>query len=332
MRTPQCPSRFRASQLPSGCLRLLQLELADRAGARPPHRCRRAACARQSARSNSRCASRALSAAARASLRASEASDFAAAISARRASRSAVRSRCGAVSALAAVGACGHSSRALVEGRRRRLPQQPPVTQCRSDVCVGGRRMHCLTETFHGRLGHAHPLGASKLGGSADDARFGIALGHRRRADVATAAGAARSDRRRGGTSRSAPVACARADSEPRARRGPRQTLDRVRRLALPARPQPLDGSVPCLRELPRWDGQQFIDDFIGVAASGAGLGLPSLRHRLPKIESRSRKTFRMSRKIQAARSGAALMSLVLRSRWKSNIVKPAKITSPRIA
>ena len=33
-----------------------------------------------------------------------------------------------------------------------------------------------------------------------------------------------------------------------------------------------------------------------------------------------------MSRKIDAASSGAVLMSFVRRSRWKSNIVKPAKI------
>ena len=50
---------------------------------------------------------------------------------------------------------------------------------------------------------------------------------------------------------------------------------------------------------------------------------------RRPKIDSSSRKTFRMSRKIDAASSGAALMSWALRSRWKSYIVKPAKITRP---
>ena len=36
-----------------------------------------------------------------------------------------------------------------------------------------------------------------------------------------------------------------------------------------------------------------------------------------------------MSRKIDAASSGADLMSFDVRSRWKSNIVKPAKITRP---
>src|SRR5262249_26779769 len=40
----------------------------------------------------------------------------------------------------------------------------------------------------------------------------------------------------------------------------------------------------------------------------------------------------RTSRKIDAARSGAARMSFVRRSRWKSTSVNAAKITSPRTA
>ena len=47
------------------------------------------------------------------------------------------------------------------------------------------------------------------------------------------------------------------------------------------------------------------------------------------KIRRKNRNTFKMSRKIDAASSGAALMSFDVRSRWKSNIVKPAKITRP---
>lgn len=51
-----------------------------------------------------------------------------------------------------------------------------------------------------------------------------------------------------------------------------------------------------------------------------------------PKMERKNWKTLRMSRKIDAARSGALAMSFVVLSRWKSTIVKPAKITSPAIA
>ena len=65
----------------------------------------------------------------------------------------------------------------------------------------------------------------------------------------------------------------------------------------------------------------------------------PGRRHRLApaaqslfepeKICRKNRKTFRTSRKIDAARKGAEAMSLERRSRWKSNMVKPAKITRP---
>jgi len=50
-----------------------------------------------------------------------------------------------------------------------------------------------------------------------------------------------------------------------------------------------------------------------------------------PKIRRKNRNTFSASRKIDAAISGAEVMSFDRRSRWKSTIVKAAKITSPRI-
>ncbi len=55
--------------------------------------------------------------------------------------------------------------------------------------------------------------------------------------------------------------------------------------------------------------------------------------HRSPpeKISRKNRNTFSTSRKIDAARNGAAVMSLLVRSRWKSNMVNPAKMTRPRI-
>ena len=48
--------------------------------------------------------------------------------------------------------------------------------------------------------------------------------------------------------------------------------------------------------------------------------------------ERKNWKTLRMSRKIEAAISGALVSSFASRSRWKSDIVRPAKITSPRSA
>ena len=51
-----------------------------------------------------------------------------------------------------------------------------------------------------------------------------------------------------------------------------------------------------------------------------------------PKIVRKKRKMLRTSRKIDAASWGALLMSSLRRRRWKSKIVKPAKITSPRTA
>ena len=50
------------------------------------------------------------------------------------------------------------------------------------------------------------------------------------------------------------------------------------------------------------------------------------------KMRRKNRKTFRTSRKIDAASSGAESMSRTRRRRWKSNIVKPANTTSPSSA
>ena len=50
------------------------------------------------------------------------------------------------------------------------------------------------------------------------------------------------------------------------------------------------------------------------------------------KICRKNRNTLSTSRKIEAASSGAARMSFVFLNRWKSYIVKPAKITRPTIA
>src|SRR5262249_15489831 len=51
---------------------------------------------------------------------------------------------------------------------------------------------------------------------------------------------------------------------------------------------------------------------------------------RRPKMLRKRRKTLRMSRKIDAASSGASRMSRPRRRRWKSTSVNPAKITRPR--
>jgi hypothetical protein len=51
----------------------------------------------------------------------------------------------------------------------------------------------------------------------------------------------------------------------------------------------------------------------------------------LEKICRKNWKTFSASRKIDAAISGAESISFERRSRWKSDMVRPAKITSPRI-
>ena len=48
-----------------------------------------------------------------------------------------------------------------------------------------------------------------------------------------------------------------------------------------------------------------------------------------PKICRKNRNTFKMSRKIDAASSGADAASVLVRTRWKSNRVNPAKITRP---
>jgi hypothetical protein len=59
--------------------------------------------------------------------------------------------------------------------------------------------------------------------------------------------------------------------------------------------------------------------------------GSPRPRSQLlrEKIRRKNRNTFRMSRKIDAASSGADLMSFEVRNRWKSTIVKTAKMTRP---
>ena len=69
-----------------------------------------------------------------------------------------------------------------------------------------------------------------------------------------------------------------------------------------------------------------------GLEAAVAGHNLGTDAHSFSppeKICTKNRKTFRTSRKIEAARKGAELMSPERRSRWKSNMVKPAKITRP---
>ena len=48
------------------------------------------------------------------------------------------------------------------------------------------------------------------------------------------------------------------------------------------------------------------------------------------KISRKNRNTFSTSRKIDAARNGAVATSVLVRSRWKSNMVNPAKMTRPR--
>ena len=50
------------------------------------------------------------------------------------------------------------------------------------------------------------------------------------------------------------------------------------------------------------------------------------------KSDRKRRNTLRTSRKIEAARSGAVRMSSVRRSRWKSYIVRPAKMPRPATA
>jgi len=57
----------------------------------------------------------------------------------------------------------------------------------------------------------------------------------------------------------------------------------------------------------------------------------PGPQSRLPpeKISRKNRNTFSRSRKIDAASSGATASSVLVRSRWKSNMVNPAKMTRP---
>ena len=48
------------------------------------------------------------------------------------------------------------------------------------------------------------------------------------------------------------------------------------------------------------------------------------------KISKKNKNTFSTSRKIEAASRGAVSVSVLVRSRWKSNMVNPAKMTRPR--
>ena len=50
------------------------------------------------------------------------------------------------------------------------------------------------------------------------------------------------------------------------------------------------------------------------------------------KIDRKNRKAFRMSRKMDTARSGASSIPLLRRNRWKSYAVKPAKMARPATA
>ena len=101
--------------------------------------------------------------------------------------------------------------------------------------------------------------------------------------------------------------ACRCTGSRPRASRVPVRSARRLRRLRL---------QVPAA----------------ACALAAASRVALAAQFRLPKIDRKNRKTLRMSRKIDAASSGAPRMSFDFRRRWKSNIVKPAKMTSPRIA
>jgi hypothetical protein len=95
-----------------------------------------------------------------------------------------------------------------------------------------------------------------------------------------------------------------------------------------------LGGAVLLVRQL-GMTVQVLVERFLaGLQARIAGQDLRQAVHRRSaeppeKIVRKNRKTFRMSRKIEAASSGAELMSVLRRSRWKSNMVNPAKMTRP---
>ena len=62
---------------------------------------------------------------------------------------------------------------------------------------------------------------------------------------------------------------------------------------------------------------------------SCAACGAARHRSSPEKICRKNRNTFSVSRKIDAASNGAVVMSCECRIRWKSNMVKPAKMTRP---
>jgi len=78
---------------------------------------------------------------------------------------------------------------------------------------------------------------------------------------------------------------------------------------------------------------QILVEGFLGGPhALAAGQDLLDAAHRCcspEKISRKNRNTFSTSRKIDAASNGAAAMSVLVRSRWKSNMVNPAKMTRP---
>ena len=110
-----------------------------------------------------------------------------------------------------------------------------------------------------------------------------------------------------------------------RRRRLPCSRLPRRRAASLRQRLRPGHGT--------QRDANAPRSDSSGPIATGTSAisVLVQAQLRLPKMFSSSRKTLSTSRKIDAASNGAARMSLLRRSRWKSTSVKPAKITSPRI-
>jgi hypothetical protein len=77
---------------------------------------------------------------------------------------------------------------------------------------------------------------------------------------------------------------------------------------------------------IPGWGGIGAQD---GCDAEGRGRGAYLLL--LEKSRRKNRNTLSASRKIEAAISGAESMSVERRSRWKSDMVRPAKTTSPMI-
>ena len=76
--------------------------------------------------------------------------------------------------------------------------------------------------------------------------------------------------------------------------------------------------------------GNVTLDGEVFLHARRADLSMAGHLSSWPKICRKNRNTFRMSRKIDAASSGAEAASVLARARWKSNSVNPAKIIRPR--